>query len=631
MKNKNGIIDMDSQKQILLQLLEYIAKIAEENNIEYSLIDGSLLGAVRHGGIIPWDDDIDIILDVENYKKLLGVLKNKNRRYQILDSSVEDTYYYPYAKLIDTATSMEEIGCKPIKNYGVYVDIFCYHNAPKTKIGKILHYYKIQAYKIIFSGYAHKEIKKEYKFAGLKKIGKKYAEMVGIKKVLKKYNKLISKYDKKSSDSVINSWPNYGWKHEYQAAENIKKYKDCDFDGIKVKIFSNYNDILGRVFGDYMTPPPEDERVLSHATVARWTKKCGSKRKEIKKILHVTSISNSKGNGVAVSVSNYLKHENKLVDVAVYNLEDKVTFDGHSYSFSKYKTIASLPDGFSSPDLVVFNEIYKPGYLKLYKECIRRDIPYVIIPHGCLVEKAQHRKRIKKIFGNLLFYNKFIKNSLAIQYLNNNEFDNSIVKKHKYIISGNGVDEQKTKSKCSNKNFVYIGRYDINTKGLDLIMNAVLCDRNWFVHNKVKIYLYGRDSEGDYKKLKEIINKNDLSNIIVLNDALYGDEKTKVLLDAYVFVQTSRHEGQPMGIMEALSYGVPCILTEGTSFGRYVNDNRCGIGIEFDKKQLFEAIKKMYEDEKFRNACAKSAESIVTDYEWGKVTADCLKKYEALL
>ena len=152
----------------------------------------------------------------------------------------------------------------------------------------------------------------------------------------------------------------------------------------------------------------------------------------IVKVLHITSITNPNGNGVAVAVSNYFKYENNYIDVAIYNTENNIISNDYSYNILEYKNISSLPNGFNSPDLVVFNEVYKATYLNLYKECIDKKIPYIIIPHGCLTQKSQNKKKIKKVLANLLFFNKFINSSVAIQYLNEEEKNSSIIKKHQY-------------------------------------------------------------------------------------------------------------------------------------------------------------------------------------------------------
>lgn len=350
------------------------------------------------------------------------------------------------------------------------------------------------------------------------------------------------------------------------------------------------------------------------------------------KILHITSVTNPKGNGVAVAVSNYFFYEKKYVDVALYNVENDIIQDNQSYNMSTYKSISKLPKGFNKPNLVIFNEVYKKAYLNLYKECISNNIPYIVIPHGCLTKKSQNRKKIKKTIANFLFFNKFINNSLAVQYLNETEKEESIVKNHSFIISGNGIEVRKEKAfPFKRKNYVYIGRYDIKVKGLDLLVETVSKNKEWFEKNKIIIDLYGRNTGKGYEWLKNVINSRKINNILILHDAVYGKEKESVILNSYSFIQISRHEGQPMGIMEALSYGLPCIVTYGTTFGKYINDNNCGIGINFDSKELFNAIKKMYDDEKYRDYCSKNSKIVNDTYEWNNIMKKCIKEYKELL
>lgn len=349
------------------------------------------------------------------------------------------------------------------------------------------------------------------------------------------------------------------------------------------------------------------------------------------RILHITSITNPQGNGVAVAVSNYYKYEKELVDVAIYNVEKDIIKDKYSYNISNFKTISSLPDGFDSPDLVIFNEVYKPIYLRFYKECLKNKIPYIIIPHGCLMKKAQNKSKIKKKVANVFLFNRFIKKSLAVQFLNSKEEDESILNYSKHIISGNGIDSVKEKNVFKNKDFVYIGRYEVETKGLDLLIGAARDNKEWFVDNKVKIQLYGRSANRGYEETKALIEKNNLCDIVILNDAIYERQKHKKLLESYAFIQASRHEAQGLGIMEALSYGLPCIVTYGTPFGKYVEDKKCGIGINCNKRELFAAIKKMYEDETFRNNCSKNAKTIEKDFSWKNIIQDCVEQYRGLL
>ena len=442
-------------------------------------------------------------------------------------------------------------------------------------------------------------------------------------------------YEKRSWSSEKDIKKPKNLKKMVDYAERLSRY----FPFVRVDL---YNDNGKIIFGELTFTPAcscapyyneDGNKKLGELLNNRRLKSITQKRKEKDvKILHITSIKNQDGNGVAMAIARYFKYEKKITDVAVFNIEESdFVADRFSYSISDYKSISSLPDGFDSPSIVVFNEVYKLPYLKLYKECINRKIPYIIIPHGCLTKLAQDRKKIKKKIANIFFFNKFIKKSLAIQYLGMEEKNNSIVKNHKYIISGNGVDVGRNNNRFKNKDFVYIGRYSIKHKGLDLLVDNVAKNKRWFLDNNIKVRLYGRDSNNDYKKLKKIIIKNDVSEIILLNDAVYGSKKEKILLDAYAFVQLSRWEGQPMGVLEALSFGLPCIVTFGTTFGEYINDNKCGIGVEFNRDVIFNAMKKMFYDENFRNKCAKNTNIIEKNYDWDTVSKKCLIEYEGLL
>jgi len=234
------------------------------------------------------------------------------------------------------------------------------------------------------------------------------------------------------------------------------------------------------------------------------------------KILHITSITHPEGNGVAVAVNNYIKYESKYATLALYNLEgDLHNYFCENYNYDTYKKIEELPEPFCNPDLVIFNEVYKPKYINLYKECLKKNIKYVIIPHGCLVRESQNKRKIKKILGNFLLFNKFIYNASAIQFLNEGEKNNSNFKYKKAIIAGNGVERPLYKNEIDkqNKDLVFIGRYEIKHKGLDLLVKICNENHKWFIDNNIKIQLYGRDSGNELKLLKKLIEDKNVKDI----------------------------------------------------------------------------------------------------------------------
>ena len=352
-------------------------------------------------------------------------------------------------------------------------------------------------------------------------------------------------------------------------------------------------------------------------------------------ILHIVSVNNPNGNGVIAAVNNYVKYESQKCHVAIYNLGNDIAKnvdDGNStFSNNVFHTLNDLPTPYNRPDLVIFNEIYKYEYLKLYKQCIKLNIPYIIIPHGCLVKSAQKKKKVKKMLANFMLFNKFIEHSLAIQFLNDDEKNNSIAQKHKYIISGNGISISKTKNKYKNKDLVFIGRYDVKVKGLDLLIKTIAKNKAWFLSNGINLQMYGRSSGNGFIQLKKLISSCKVADVIKINDAVYGEEKKKILLDSYAFIQVSRHEGQPMGIMEALSHGIPCIVTYGTSFGDYINTYKCGIGIDFNEHDLIKAIKRIYTNSDFRDECSKNTIVVERHFEWNSVIERTLEQYKNLI
>ena len=124
----------------LLEMLEYIDDICEQNRLQYLLVGGSALGAKRHSGFIPWDDDIDIGLPRKDYDKLISLLKEREGKYSIQDEHNENKYFCPFVKLRKNGTVFKEkISIGLYENNGIYIDIFpidtleeCY--SLKTKI-----------------------------------------------------------------------------------------------------------------------------------------------------------------------------------------------------------------------------------------------------------------------------------------------------------------------------------------------------------------------------------------------------------------------------------------------------------------------------------------------------------------
>ena len=248
------ITDIQELRQIQLGILDELHRFCIENNITYFLSSGSLIGAVRHKGYIPWDDDIDVYLPRKDYERFLLSYKDESKQFRLLNPNIENHYFYTFAKLADTRTLMFEDEAKGYE-IGVYVDLFpvdYVSNNFKTrnrifKLKKLL--YKIRRCKLSSENYLQSKLAFLcYKYLPL--------PISLINKIIK-----ILIINKKPTNLVCNMTEAGPKIKGCFPAEDIAKAVDIEFEGKTYKTMVGYRDYLERTYGDYMTLPPVEQRV----------------------------------------------------------------------------------------------------------------------------------------------------------------------------------------------------------------------------------------------------------------------------------------------------------------------------------------------------------------------------------
>lgn len=310
-------------------------------------------------------------------------------------------------------------------------------------------------------------------------------------------------------------------------------------------------------------------------------------------IVHIASIDPAVLGGVNVAVPRMLLSQSEHAQVCLVNLFAAKITGIPTFSAEEF-TENALPAPFNRPTLAVFHEVYRPAFLSLARLLRKRGIPYIVVPHGCLTGQAQKRKWLKKAAANVLLFGPFLKKARAIQYLSESEQSRSVFRCPGFV-SGNGVQIPKqgpVKAPSDGCRLLYIGRLEIAIKGLDLLLEAVAREASLLRQSRCRLDIYGPDSEDAHARLRRQAETLQIADLVSVHGAVLGEEKQKLLRQADFFIQTSRSEGMPMGILEALSYGLPCIVTSGTGLAGLVEEYGAGFACEVSAAGIADGLRR---------------------------------------
>ena len=258
-----GILPLQDK---ILEIMVYIHEFCQKHQIVYYLMGGSALGAMRHGGFIPWDDDLDIFMDYANYQKFMKCCEedlDTERFYFQKEDTRENPYFFSKVRMNGTACINPIV---PWGHQGIFVDIMCLNNAPEGKLARKVQYYAagiLKASAVARTKYPTNSFKKKILL-----LTSKIIVGLGFKKPLLS---LVRKYNKKPSVTCAHVFGRAKFKNSFYPAADFASQRFVPFEKVQLAVPGNVEEYLTLRFGSkYMQLPDEATKAQYQSHAGIW-------------------------------------------------------------------------------------------------------------------------------------------------------------------------------------------------------------------------------------------------------------------------------------------------------------------------------------------------------------------------
>lgn len=257
------LLTQEEYKRIIIEVLFKVDEICRENNLHYMMFYGTLIGAVRHKGMIPWDDDIDIVMPRKDYQKLCDLINKGDYPISFIDIMYNKDTIFPHGKICDKTTVLYEKNFRIVEGYGAFIDVFPLDYAPDNYEKRIREKNHLRRLVRLETHCARTGfMRSPSNIVNIKRmLAYGISRLISPQLILRMINKFVldrdcvptGYYRVFGGDTFPVSW--------------LDSYSEIEFEGRRLLAPADPDVVLKHCYGDYMTLPPEEERISNHSLV----------------------------------------------------------------------------------------------------------------------------------------------------------------------------------------------------------------------------------------------------------------------------------------------------------------------------------------------------------------------------